>query len=497
MRLIAFVVAASTLPTGSVVASEQARRLYARGLVEFHAHRYTAALEFFERAVDADPNDPYALYYRGVTRGRLGNYEGAISDLRTVIDKKAALRQAPLELGVALVQAGRYDEAVPWLEQAQKLPNLEARASLFLGIAQLRREQFAAARQNFARAAAHDPSVQISARYYQGVVAYREGKWSEAEEQFSSVVHSSPDSAMGREAATFLTDIRAGHAWRTDYQIYAVLGFQYDSNVVLAPSDDAVKTEFGISKQSDGRITIQAGGAYVPWRSEHAQLSVGYDFYQSLHFDLTDFNLEDHRPSAQLQYDAGFAQFGLLGRYDYYLVETDSFLQEGMALPWVTIPEGGLGSTEVFYRLRRRDYFKLPFNGLLDAFNHSTGAQQLVYLGSPDQYLSAGYRFDHEDPINAKGDPFGYDGNEVNAGIGWAFPEAITVQATYAYRHEEYAAASLGRRDNDQQIVGAISKRLSDHLVLTGGYFGTFNDSNQDEFSYTRHIGSVALEVRY
>ena len=36
----------------------------------------------FEQAVQADPNDAYALYYRGVTHGRLGDYDAAATDLR-------------------------------------------------------------------------------------------------------------------------------------------------------------------------------------------------------------------------------------------------------------------------------------------------------------------------------------------------------------------------------------------------------------------------------
>ncbi|HXQ21986.1 MAG TPA: tetratricopeptide repeat protein [Candidatus Acidoferrales bacterium] len=498
MRRLALVVGCGVMLTATLAsASEQSRRLYARGLVEFHTKRYATALDLFERAVAADPDDPYALYYRGVTRGRLGNYEGAVEDLRAVVARNAALRQAPLELGVALVQWGKYGEAIPWLEQAQRVPRLEARASLFLGVAQLRLERFDAALQSFARADEHDPSLHVAARYYEGVAAYRMGQWSTAEDHFGYVVATSPSSAMGREAATFLTDIRQGQVGHADYQVYGALGFQYDSNVVLAPSNEAVKTQFSISKQADGRFTLQAGGAYVAWRSEHAQLSVGYDFFQSLHFRLTDFNLQDHRPSAQIQYDTGFAQLGLLGRYDYYLLDTDSFLQEAVGLPWVTIPEGGFGSTELFYRMRRRDFFKLPYNGLLDAFNHSAGVQQLFYLGAPDRYVSVGYRFDRDDPINAAGDPFGYDGNEMNVGIGWTFPSAINAEAGYVYRHEAYDSASNGRHDDDHQFVAAASKRLTEHLMLTAAYFGTIDHSNQSEFTYNRHIGSLTLEVRF
>src|SRR5262249_7134088 len=151
--------------------------------------------------------------------------------------------------------------------------------------------------------------------------------------------------------AAFLDRIRQGRGAR--YNLYGAVGFQYDSNVVLAPSGDVIK---GIGRQSDGRATIDVGGTYVPWRNEYTVLSVGYEFYQSLHFKLTDFNLQDHRPNIGIAVDAGIFQLGLQGRYDYYLLDTDSFLDEVTGLPWLAIPEGDIGRTELFYRLRRRQF---------------------------------------------------------------------------------------------------------------------------------------------
>src|SRR5574337_567531 len=99
-------------------ASEQSELLYSRGLVEFHAAKYTEALQLFDQAVAADADDPYARYYRGVTQGRLGNFQAAADDLRAVMRAKPDVDQGALELGAALVQIDRAREAIPWLEQA-------------------------------------------------------------------------------------------------------------------------------------------------------------------------------------------------------------------------------------------------------------------------------------------------------------------------------------------------------------------------------------------
>ncbi len=486
-------------------ASEQSERLYSRGLVDFHVQRYADALKLFTEAVEADPNDAYALYYRGATQGRLGNFSAALKDLRAALAKKPDLEQANLEIGVALVQTGAFSDALPFLERAQRIADAEAQASLYLGIAQLRLAQLDAARQSFARAADRDATLILSARYYQGIIDFRQEKWQDAEAQFSFVAGVSPTSEMGREAGAFLTRLHEGRQpAQRPYQLYAAFGFQYDSNVKLAPSDDAIKTQFAPGKQGDGRITLGAGGAYVPWRTQQVEFSVGYEFYQSLHFDLDAFNLQDHRPSAQVVVNLGPVQLGMLGRYDYYFVRADSFLQEASALPWVTIPEQSFGRTEVFYRMRRRDFKKKPFAGLRDAFNHAPGIRQYVYLGAPERYVSVAYRFDREDPINAIGNQFAYDGHEVSAGFGWAFPIGVTTELDYAYRTELYASQSEnpqfapnGRHDDQHQVIAAVHKNLTEYLGLTAAYFGTFNHSNDARFEYDRSIASLSVDVRY
>lgn len=485
---------------GFAVASEQSTRLYSRGLVEFHAGRFGQALTLFDQAVASDPDDAYARYYRAVTRGRLHNLDGAISDLGVALASKPDFDQAALELGAALVETGAPREAVPWLQQAQRAPASDAQASLFLGLAQLRLGQLIAARQNFQRAA-KDPEQFLPAQYYQGVVNYREGRWSEAENQFGEVVRRSPDSDIKHEAELFLKKIHGSE--RSTHEIYGAMGFQYDSNVVLAPSNEIIKQAAGISRQSDGRMTLAAGGTYTLWRRDQTQLSAGYDFFQSLHSRLTEFNLQDHQPSLQLVTAAGAFQFGVLGRYDYFLLSTESFLQEGTVLPWVTVVEHR-GRTELFYRMRRRDFIKRSF-WVRDAFNHSAGFRQFLYLDSPEHYLSLGYRFDREDPIDTRSslnsDQFAYDGHEVSAGVGWTFRAQVAAELAYAYRYENYAPPSHGRRDDQHQFALVVRKDLNTQLALVAGYFGTINNSDNDfgdrRFDYERHIGSLALEARF
>jgi len=479
----------------SVLASEQSERLTARGMVEYHAKRYPEALQLFEQAVQADTKDSKAAYYRGLTLGRMGNFHGAVSDLLKIVNEQPDSDQARLDLGIALVQSGKYEEALPLLDQAVKLPGEEATASLFLGIAHLALQQREVAQAHFERAADGEPPLSLTARYYLGLISYEDRDWDAAEEHLGGVIAASPDSEVGHEAAILMQRVKANA--QPVFQVYGDVGFQYDSNVVLAPSNNTVKTQSGISDQEDGRAVITLGGRYVPLRGRRVQLSLGYEFYQSLHFNLTDFNLQDHRPSAVITYTSERFRLGMLGRYDFYLLEADTFLQEVLAEPWVDILEGDWGSTQLFYRMRRRDYLKRPFSGLVDAFNHGTGVRQIVPLGNAGSYLSAGYTFDHEEPINGRGDAFEYDGHEVGVGAGWRLPWSVFADGSYAYRHEDYARASGGRNDDEHIASVAATRPFNEHISLRLAYLADLNGSNDRRYDYDRHIVSLTVAMRY
>ncbi len=474
---------------GPAFGSQDSELQKAAGLVRFHAGEYAEALTEFEGAVSADPSDLDALYYRGVTRGRLHQTAGAIDDLRAVHTARPSLDRAALELGIALVDGERDRDALAPLEQAERNSELATQAAYFLGIARLRLGQNRAAIEEFERAAT-DNDLRLPARYYEGVARARLQRWVTARDRFEYVISKDPESKFGKEAASFLDDLRP-------YRIFGSIGFDYDSNVQLAPANESLKSAVGISDQSDGAMELGFGAAYMPWATDEAQLWLGYEFFQSLYFDLSEFDLQDHRANATFTWNSGPVQLGILGQYDFYLRGPDRFLQESVIEPWIAVFEEGLGRTELFLRERWRGFDERPFRGLRDAFNHSPGIRQFINLPGTTGYVFAGYRFDREDTINQRGDAFSYNGNEAEGGVGWTLPAGIATELSYAYRHESYDEPSDGRDDDDHRVTFWVRKQLTDHFAVRCSYLGDFNDSNKAQFEYDRNLGSVVLEMRY
>ena len=491
--LVSVITLVMLLFTAQAWASGESDVLSYQGRLELRDGHNESALELFEQALSTDPSDIDAKVFRGLARLRVGDFVGSASDLRAVLSLKPTYKQAALELGIALIHLGNYGEAIEWLNQAQRAPLRRAETSLFLGIAHLRLGKLEVALRHFRRAA-EDPGLEVSAEYYQALTAYRDGRWAEAEKLFAVVQSSNSKSELGREAGNALKHMRQAEQPRRAYEIHASSGFEYDSNVTLAPTDGELARAFNVKRQQDGRATITIGGS-VPWRIGRTQVSIGYELFQSLHFDIQDFDLQDHRPTVQAIVNFDSFNFGILGRYDFYLLKESRFLQMATIIPWVEIPEGKLGHSELSYRLRWLDFFDQPFSEELDALNHQPGLRQFFYLDGPDRSINLGYRFDRNNATHNDGKHFSYSGHEVTGGIAWLWSGGLRTQLDYVYRHEGYSGKSRSRRDNEHRVVVTGEKKVTDHIALTVAYFGIIDQSTDPRFDYDRSIVSLSVDL--
>lgn len=491
-------------------ASERSKRLYTKGLVELHAGRVQEALQLFDEAVLADPLDSLAWYYRGVTRNRSGDRRGAIDDLRKAWEINPKLFDAALDLGVALVEEGRFAEALDPLQQARNAPELEAQAMLYIGIALFRLDRPAQARSYFAAVLEKDPELEAVARYHLGILDYREGRWRKAKQEFLRTKTLKPNSPVAEQASQFLGRIE--QIERERWSVFGSVGLQYDSNVILAPSSDFgasfAKSDVGVTQQADARGTVQLGGYYQIARTRTAQLAAGYEFYQSLHVELRKFDLQDHRGVVSFADRRHWGEWGAVGRYDYFLLDLDDFLREGSLSPFARIDEGNLGWTELSFQLRRRDFLKPEFH-IRDSTNYIPGIAQAFFLrGNRQRYLTVSYFFEVEDTAPGRASrAFAYEANQVGLGLTWSLPWSVQAQFDYAFRHKVYEPEpSQNRKDQEHRMILLARRPLTDHIVATVGYFGQLNFTNSTQliglrqeklFEYERHIGSITIEARY
>ena len=499
---VALAAAICMVAAGTAAASEQSKILYSRGLVELNEGREQEAMERFDAAVAADARDPLALYYRGVTRGRLGDLEGAIADLEASLRERPDLPRASLELGAALLRAGRPAEAAENLAAARRDPELAGRATLFEGIARLRLGETEAAAE-LLREASLEADQNVAASYYLGVIEYQSGRHLRARGLLEEVVAADPDSPTAAEAKALLDEIGPDEP---PYRLLASAGFQYDSNVLLAPTGDAIQDDLLISDEADGRGVFGASARWIPVLTDYGRFQLGYDFYQSLHFDLTEFDIQSHGVGGDLAGVAGDFDWGAYGWYDFHFLDGEKFLSRLTFLPWLGWRPHPDWRTELSVRLRNDDFYGEDY-GVRDSSQALYGIRQFYHVDA-DRFGWVGYRYDDVDSASdeVSSRRFEYSAHEVEAGLYWQVVPRAVIEAEYSYRAERYDDASevpfdgqpglLPRREDDAHRGQlALRLELTEHVALIQGVAITDSASTQDPFAYDRIVGSILLEI--
>jgi Tfp pilus assembly protein PilF len=84
------------------------------------------ALELFTQSIAAKPTGE-GHTFRGWALSHLGRYDEAIEECKIAIQVDPEFGNPYNDIGVYLMQKGKLDEAIPWLEQAKLAPRYDPR----------------------------------------------------------------------------------------------------------------------------------------------------------------------------------------------------------------------------------------------------------------------------------------------------------------------------------------------------------------------------------
>ena len=527
--LAAGVLAAAVSSVAPVEASVRSQVLYARGLVPYHEGRWEQAYALFDAAVAADEADALALYYRGLTHARRGSNLPAIDDLRAALQIEPRLPNAPLDLGVALFNEGRFADAQRALRVALDRGTHPEVASFFLGMCAYRLGDYAEARARLDDAG-RDPSLRQSASYYAGLAELRAGDEDSARARMRRAAEVDPDSEIGRQATRFAAGAAMpapvpGDLLEPAWDAYAETRIEVDSNVVAGASDGVD----GTGDELDGRPVLRAGGSYRMPTAGSGVFTARADLGQSVHFSTREFDLTTVRLAGDwASTRSGRWSFGGGAGYGFHALDYGAFSQAFSVQPWAAFHATEATATQGYYRFRYRDYLDNPFDPFRDGFNNAVGVRQ--YWAPRAAWVAhVGYQFDAESPEDTNdGDPFlaagaedfEYLGHQLDSGVAlpWQIPGIGPgqVRGGYRLRFEDFsnpnsrsraADGSGGKRRHDVEhtlalhLDGTIDSEatLLDGLVrrirVSIGLIAHVGGSNIDAFEYDRVIGSLGLHA--
>ena len=105
---------------------ERSRKLWELGAESLMKGEFQEAVGLFEQSIAVKPTAE-GFTFRGWALSHLGRLDEAIEDCRKAIELDPDFGNPYNDIGVYLMQKGRLDEAIPWLEKAKQAPRYEPR----------------------------------------------------------------------------------------------------------------------------------------------------------------------------------------------------------------------------------------------------------------------------------------------------------------------------------------------------------------------------------
>jgi Tfp pilus assembly protein PilF len=142
---------------------EQARELFQHAYEAQMAGELDRAVELYQRSLEIFPTAE-AHTFLGWTYHFQGDTEAAIAECKRAIEVDPAFGNPYNDIGAYLIDLGRCDEAISWLEQAIRAPRYEPRhfPHFNLGRVYLAKGMFLRARQCFQESLRIEPDYPLA-----------------------------------------------------------------------------------------------------------------------------------------------------------------------------------------------------------------------------------------------------------------------------------------------------------------------------------------------
>jgi len=468
----------------SVTSTADASQL-SRGKAALSDGDYESAERELRAAVEADPHSASALFNLGIALSRQGEYRESVAAIERALAIDPNLPGAHLMLGIGLYHLERYSTARDELELAAREAPGDASVDLFLGLDLQALGFHDEAVRRFERCAQADPELAQVALYNSGVSHWKAGRSDEATDALRRAVERDPMSEAAADAVELSDSIARSDEGSRRWSLSGTAGTEYDSNVVESLVDIT-------SGELDVVGIFELSGAYQVVRTEKTEVEVGYDFYQTLHLEQTEFNVQSHGASLGASREFGWLDVGASYRFAYATMDWDELFMMHGARPSLAVSPFPWWYVETSYQFWHKDFS----DSARDAIYQDVGIDQYFFFQEQQAYFRVGYRAAIED---ADGAEFDFFGQFAEAGFHLPVPflRATDLDLGYGYLIKDYShiTPSIGEKRHDRRHradVG-LTRRFRDFIIARIEYQFTLAESNLPSADYTQHIAGVRL----
>ena len=394
--------------------------------------------------------------------------------------------------GIVKINAGQYSEALELLEKALELTPDNPEAEFYTAVAYARLGQLSKAEVLFKeimkeKEFSSNVYLELGSIYY----AWQECKT--AEKHLTTFKGLSNDAAAEGYADSMIEGCNRASEDDRPYKLDLSVGVQYDNNVILEQSNPQVNV---VGDKDDSRlVALITAGARV-FENKSARGQVDYNFYQSLHGNLDQFNVHYHSLSPSLELTVSDIIKPTVGyKFEYIDFGGDEYGLIHTYFTNINIRESRSCSLDAIYKFKDNDY---KDTGEFTSNSDRKGEQNIY--GIKQNFASDKLKGDIHyfyDDNDANLDHWSYEGQRVGALVSYRLSDPLLVKATVDFTKKDYekdfpGLSELKTRQDDIQKYGlTIQYVINDKMAVSLTESFTNNDSNLVEYDYDRNVIGV------
>lgn len=270
--------------------------------------------------------------------------------------------------------------------------------------------------------------------------------------------------------------------------LYVEVGGEYDNNITIDDTDNN-------SAQGDAKLRFRARVGLDVYDQNDTSLTARYSFFQSLHEDLTDFDLQIHGFSVRGKTKVGRANLGTTYRYDNISLAGSKFQDVHTVRPDIGLLIARKTYLTAFYEFRTQS-FNDPLLQERNADRHSLSSKVYFLLGN-GRNITAGYTVSRH---NAQNDAFTFWGHTADTSLKLPLDSSDrpnVFRLRYRYRQRDFSAVTPSinavRQDKRHTMRAILEMPLSESLEARAEYRYVHADSNLPIVDFESHTVRASI----
>jgi Tfp pilus assembly protein PilF len=462
---------------------------YDLGVFAYEEGNFNEAEIHFKKALEADPKDPSVNHYMGKTLMAQGRLKAAEGKLSYAWKKDPDLPDLAYDLAFVYYKMGKYRNGAAFFTEFVKMEPHHILANFYAGICLYKRGKFQEANTYLMAAAYMSPELKVKATYYSGICHFEMDQEEEASQKMIFVQANAESNEVKANAEKWLRRIREGRKIGKPYELEARIGFGYDDNAPLEPKDQDI-----FSDESDTVLLGYVAGRYSFVNKPHVELGIGVSRSQSWYSELDELNTSETAGQLFGFYYADPFSYGISLRPVFYQVDEEDFLLIYQAIPQITYRFSRALLGRAFYTYSANDYRQDLYDDR-DGSTHEVFADTIYNLSGDKGFFQCGIGYEDN---TASEDEYDYGRLNIKLALQYDMAWELVLKLIGKFSNKTYKNEDPFENETrqDNHYEGSISlarKLFSDWLQIALEYHYIQNDSNMEDYEYTRQITGAVL----